>query len=88
MSLQRWGVDLSVISGRPERAVEAVERWMSLGSHPYVRTCHYVEVVDGKSRIFVEHVEGGSLREWIDDRGDPGLGMMESFSSGMRRRWF
>ena len=69
MSLQRWGAGLAVISVRPERAVDAVERWMSLGPHPNVRTCYYVDVEDGDARILAEHVEGGSLRDRIDDRG-------------------
>lgn len=69
MSRQHWGVDLAVMSVRAERAVEVVERWMSLCLHPNVRTCYYVEVVDGNPRILAEDVEGGSLRDLIDDRG-------------------
>ncbi|WP_435972847.1 protein kinase domain-containing protein [Streptomyces sp. Qhu_M48] len=72
-----WDVDLAVKSPRPERFRGAVDRerfvaeaeaWVSLGLHPHVCACHYVRTLGGVPRIFAEYVEGGSLREWIDDR--------------------
>ncbi|MGW6704631.1 protein kinase domain-containing protein [Streptomyces sp. NPDC054956] len=72
-----WDVDLAVKSPRPERFsgtadrerfVAEAESWVSLGLHPNVCACHYVRTLGGVPRIFAEYVEGGSLREWIDDR--------------------
>ncbi|MEU2834057.1 serine/threonine-protein kinase [Streptomyces lavendulae] len=72
-----WDVDLAVKSPRPERFsgtadrerfVTEAEAWVSLGLHPNVCACHYVRTLGGVPRIFAEYVEGGSLREWIDDR--------------------
>lgn len=72
-----WDVDLAVKSPRPERFRSAADRerfvteaesWVSLGLHPNVCACHYVRTLGDVPRIFAEYVEGGSLREWIDDR--------------------
>jgi hypothetical protein len=51
-----------------ERFTREAETWVSLGLHPHVCGCHYVRTIDGVPRVFAEYPEGGSLREWIDDR--------------------
>lgn len=79
-----WGVDLAVKSPRPQlfgneadrqRFVREAETWVSLGLHPHVCNCHYVRTLDGIPRVFAEYVDGGSLRQWIDDgrlyQGEP-----------------
>ncbi|MGF1429640.1 WD40 repeat domain-containing serine/threonine protein kinase [Kitasatospora sp. LaBMicrA B282] len=72
-----WGTDLAVKSPRPElvrsaRArelfTEEAETWVSLGLHPHVCSCHYVREIDGIPRVFAEYLDGGSLREHIQDR--------------------
>ncbi|WP_238006806.1 protein kinase [Dactylosporangium sp. AC04546] len=72
-----WDIDLAVKSPRPEllrrpehrdQFVDEAETWVSLGLHPHVCSCFYVRVLDGVPRVFAEYVEGGSLRDWIDDR--------------------
>ncbi|MFF4150039.1 protein kinase [Streptomyces sp. NPDC001651] len=35
--------------------------------HPHVCTCHYVRTLGGVPRVFAEYLDGGSLRDWIDD---------------------
>ena len=71
-----WDTDLAVKCPRPElfasaadqeRFVAEAEAWVSLGLHPNICACHYVRVLGGIPRVFAEYVEGGSLREWIDD---------------------
>ncbi|MBS2550595.1 protein kinase [Catenulispora sp. NL8] len=71
-----WDTDLAVKCPRPElfasaadqeRFVAEAETWVSLGLHPNICGCHYVRVLGGIPRVFAEYVEGGSLREWIDD---------------------
>ena len=71
-----WDADLAVKSPRPEmfrdaagheRFVAEAETWVSLGLHPHVCTCHYVRTLGPVPRVFAEYVEGGSLRDQIDD---------------------
>ncbi|WP_323746299.1 protein kinase domain-containing protein [Catenulispora pinisilvae] len=71
-----WDTDLAVKCPRPElfasaadqeRFVAEAQTWVSLGLHPNICGCHYVRVLGGIPRVFAEYVEGGSLREWIDD---------------------
>ncbi|TDC77992.1 serine/threonine-protein kinase, partial [Actinomadura sp. 7K507] len=79
-----WDAELAVKSPRPElfrggagheRFVAEAETWVSLGLHPHVCTCHYVRTLGSVPRVFAEYVEGGSLRDRIDDGrlhgGDP-----------------
>lgn len=47
---------------------DSVRRWVQLGLHPHVVTCHYVREMGGVARIFAEYVEGGSLADWIRER--------------------
>lgn len=71
-----WDVDLAVKSPRPglfatepdkQRFIREAETWVSLGLHPHVCACHYVRTLAGAPRVFAEYVDGGSLRDWIDD---------------------
>jgi WD40 repeat protein/serine/threonine protein kinase len=71
-----WDTDLAVKSPHPElfrgdadreRFVREAESWVSLGLHPHVCGCHYVRMLGGVPRVFAEYLDGGSLREWIDD---------------------
>lgn len=39
--------------------------WIRLGMHPNIACCYYVLVEDGLPYIFIEHVDGGDLAEWI-----------------------
>jgi serine/threonine protein kinase len=71
-----WNIDLVIKSPRPEVIARAggseafireAETWMELGLHPHIVTCHYVRTIDGVPRVFAEYVDGGSLKDWIDD---------------------
>src|SRR5262245_29782384 len=70
-----WDLDLAVKSPRPDvlarvgqaAFVAEAETWVNLALHPHVVSCHYVRVVDGTPRVFVEYVAGGSLSDWIRD---------------------
>ncbi|MGW5496748.1 protein kinase domain-containing protein [Streptomyces olivaceoviridis] len=71
-----WGTDLAVKSPRPElfrdeadqeRFVREAETWVGLELHPHLCGCHYVRTIGGVPRVFAEYVDGGSLRESIDD---------------------
>ncbi|WP_433236395.1 protein kinase domain-containing protein [Actinomadura nitritigenes] len=71
-----WNTELAVKSPRPElfrgdadrkRFVREAETWVSLGLHPHVCSCYYVRTLGGIPRVFAEYMDGGSLREWIDE---------------------
>ncbi|MFD5337581.1 WD40 repeat domain-containing serine/threonine protein kinase [Streptomyces hawaiiensis] len=71
-----WDTDLAVKSPRPElfrdeadrqRFVREAETWVGLELHPHLCGCHYVRTIDGVPRVFAEYVNGGSLRESIDE---------------------
>jgi WD40 repeat protein len=79
-----WHAELAVKSPRlelfadnadRELFVREAETWVSLGVHPHLCACHYVRTLGGIPRVFAEYVDGGSLRDWIDDgrlyRGGP-----------------
>ena len=72
-----WDVDLAVKRPRIEPSQRQTvktefqlecERWISLGLHPHVTTCHYVRRIEGVPCIFAEFVDGGTLREWVVSR--------------------
>src|SRR5262249_1463089 len=69
-----WNQDLAVKTARPDLlekpgAAENFEReaetWVNLGLHPHTVSCYYVRRLGGLPRVFVEYVDGGSLRHWI-----------------------
>ncbi|MFC4068963.1 WD40 repeat domain-containing serine/threonine protein kinase [Actinoplanes subglobosus] len=95
-----WRLDLAVKSPRPEwfaddedrrRFVREAETWVSLGVHPNLCACHYVRTVDGIPRVFAEYVDGGSLREWIDDgrlyQGGPRVGLARILDIAVQMAW-
>ncbi len=70
-----WRRKLAVKSIRPdylddERALQNFLQeawvWVELGLHPHIATCYYVRTVEGLPRIFIEYVEGGDLRHYLD----------------------
>ncbi len=71
-----WGMDLAVKSPKQEilnsatsiqNFVRECETWVNLGLHPHITSCYYVRNLGGIPRIFAEFIEGGSLRDWIDN---------------------
>jgi WD40 repeat protein len=71
-----WNIDLVMKSPRPEiiarygekEFVTEANTWVGLGFHPNIACCYYVRKIDGRPRVFAEFVDGGSLKDWIDDR--------------------
>ena len=71
-----WNRDLAVKSPKPEifttkggvdNFVREAETWIDLGLHPHTVSCFYVRTLGGIPRVFAEYVEGGSLKDWIED---------------------
>jgi WD40 repeat protein/serine/threonine protein kinase len=72
-----WNIDLALKSPRPEifsrkggaeSFVREAETWVDLGLHPHIVSCYYVRTIDEIPRVFAEFVEGGSLKDCIEDR--------------------
>jgi serine/threonine protein kinase len=72
-----WNIDLALKSPRPEifakttgreSFIREAETWVDLGLHPHIVSCYYVRTIGEIPRIFAEYVEGGSLKDWIEDR--------------------
>jgi hypothetical protein len=41
------------------------QTWVDLGLHPNIVQCWYVRELGGIPRVFMDYLEGGSLRDWI-----------------------
>ncbi|MBF0565137.1 MAG: serine/threonine protein kinase [Nitrospirae bacterium] len=72
-----WDVELAMKIPRPEffrtevqkkSFEQEAETWMNLGLHPNIVSCYYVRRINGIPGVFAEHVDGGSLRDWIEQR--------------------
>jgi WD40 repeat protein/serine/threonine protein kinase len=70
-----WNADLAVKSILPAKTASArdvehfkteAEQWIDkIGLHPNIVACHYVRVLGGLPRVFIEYVGGGTLQQWI-----------------------
>jgi serine/threonine protein kinase len=67
-----WSVNLAVKTLRPELAesdddltdfIRECKLWVNLGLHPNIVSCYYVRILGGLPRIFIEFMNGGSLRD-------------------------
>jgi WD40 repeat protein/serine/threonine protein kinase len=49
------------------RILREANSWIELGLHPNIAYCYYVRNIDNVPHIIVEYVDGGNLRQWIED---------------------
>jgi len=75
----KWEIPLVVKTLLPEiawneeakkRFIREAETWIALGTHSRIATCFFVKELGKIPRIFIEYVEGGSLKEWIKEKRD------------------
>ena len=52
---------------RKETFVRECENWINLGLHPNIVSCYYVREIGGVPSIFSEWMDGGSLKDRIQD---------------------
>ena len=73
---RRWNMDLAVKTPLPEALQKAgslenflreAQAWVDLGLHPHIVTCYYVRRLGEMPRVFAECMEGGSLKNWMED---------------------
>ncbi|HPH94813.1 MAG TPA: protein kinase [Anaerolineaceae bacterium] len=71
-----WNMELAVKSPRAEiiqfeeskeAFIREAETWVNLGLYPYIVCCYYIRAIDSMPRIFMEYVDGGSLKEAIEN---------------------
>jgi WD40 repeat protein len=49
------------------RILREANSWTELGLHPNIAYCYYVRNIEGVPHIFVEYVDGGNLKGWIQE---------------------
>ncbi len=73
---RQWNIDLAVKtplpqmltqSGGSEQFTREAQTWVDLGLHPHIVTCYYVRRLGETPRVFAECMEGGSLKNWMED---------------------
>ncbi len=83
---KNWNADLAMKRPQPkffaegsrrkrEEFVAECENWIRLGLHPNIVSCFYVRDISGVPSVFSEWMDGGSLKDRIQDgslyKGDP-----------------
>ena len=73
-----WDVDLAMKRPQPKFFAEGSERrkaefvaecenWINLGLHPNIVSCYYVRDISGVPSVFSEWMDGGSLKDILQD---------------------
>lgn len=71
-----WNVDLAIkrpkaslfqSEKQKENFVHECEAWINLGLHPHIVSCYYVRDIAGVPSIFSEWMDGGSLKNAIEE---------------------
>ena len=76
---ESWNMDLAMKRPRPKYFAEGgaerkknflreCENWIRLGLHPNIVSCYYVREISGVPSVFSEWMDGGSLKDRIQDR--------------------
>jgi WD40 repeat protein len=72
----KWNVKLAIKSPNKQmlsdrdlfaRILREANSWVELGLHPNIAYCYYVRNIEDVPHIVVEYVDGGNLRQWIED---------------------
>jgi serine/threonine protein kinase len=73
---KNWNVKLAIKSPNEmmlsdksnfARILREANSWIELGLHPNIAYCYYVRNIEDVPHIFVEYVDGGNLRQWIEE---------------------
>jgi WD40 repeat protein len=72
----KWNVKLAIKSPNEmmlenksnfARILREANSWTELGLHPNIAYCYYVRNIEEVPHIFVEYVDGGDLKTWIEE---------------------
>jgi WD40 repeat protein/serine/threonine protein kinase len=79
---REWDLDLAVKMPLPPlvandvlkaRFILEAQTWVHLGLHPNIVQCWYVRELGGIPRVFMDYLDGGSLKDWmIEGKVKPG----------------
>lgn len=70
-----WKIPVAIKCPRPEvladregakRILTEADSWVRMGMHPNVATCYYVLNIKEVPHLFIEFVDGGDLKSWLD----------------------
>lgn len=50
-----------------QRFILEAQTWVDLGLHPNIVQCWYVRELGGIPRVFMDYLDGGSLKDWIKE---------------------
>ena len=73
---REWDIDLAVkvpLANLVEhdilkrRFIIEAQTWVNLGLHPNIVQCWYVREIGGLPCVFMDYLEGGSLKDWIKE---------------------
>jgi serine/threonine protein kinase len=73
---KKWNVKLAIKSPNEQilsdrdlfaRILREANSWIELGLHPNIAYCYYVRNIEDVPHIVIEYVDGGNLRQWIED---------------------
>ena len=48
------------------RIAREADAWTNLGLHPHIAYCYFVRAIEEVPHLFVEYVDGGNLKDWIE----------------------
>jgi WD40 repeat protein/serine/threonine protein kinase len=48
------------------RFIREAQTWVALGLHPNIVQCWYIRELGGIPRVFMDYLDGGSLKDWIN----------------------
>ncbi len=73
---QKWKVKMAIKSPNEEmlsdkylfsRVLREADAWTELGLHPHIAYCYYVRKIEDVPHIFIEYVDGGTLKGWVSN---------------------
>ncbi|MDR1557671.1 MAG: protein kinase, partial [Tannerellaceae bacterium] len=82
-----WGVSLAMkqpqvhmfrSEEQKQTFISECEAWIRLGLHPHIVSCYYVREIEGVPTVFAEWMDGGSLKEAIENESLYAGGEQES----------
>lgn len=73
---QIWNVKVAIKSPKEfmtrdenflTRVLREADLWIEMGLDPHIAYCYFVKTIDGAPNIFIEFIDGGSMRDWISE---------------------
>jgi len=73
------------------RFLAELQVWIDMPEHPHVTACRFFRTIGSEVIIFADYVNGGSLKQWIDDgrlyAGGPQIGLTRIMDIAIQFAW-